>query len=189
MAAAPDAAPPRLMTAEALLQMPTGMGERYELVKGELKIMAPAGFEHGDIVMELGMRLRLFVNTHKLGRVLGAETGYILSHDPDTIRAPDVSFVSQDRFVKTGLVKGYFPGAPDLAVEVVSPGDVAVEVQRKVGEYFEAGTQLVWVVYPDLRQVAVFSSARDAQVLTAVDALDGGALLPGFTCPVAELFG
>ena len=89
---------------------------------------------------------------------------------------------------KTGRVKGFFPGAPDLAVEVVSPTDAAAEVQRKVREYFDAGAQQAWVVYPDLREVMVFRSVRESVTLAAADTLDGGALIPGFVCPVAQLF-
>ncbi len=179
----------KTMTAEELAQLPTGMGQRFELVKGELRTMAPTGFQHGDIVGELGMRLRQFVRSQGLGRVLGAETGFILFRNPDTVRAPDVSFVTEHRVAQVGLIKGYFPGAPDLAVEVVSPSDAAAEVHRKVGEYFKAGSQQVWVVYPDEQEVAVYRSARESVVLTATETLDGAPLLPGFTCPGADLFG
>ncbi len=178
----------QMMTAEKLLRLPSGMGQRFELVKGELRTMPPAGFEHGDIVGELSMRLRQYVRSRGLGRVLGAETGFVLSRNPDTVRAPDVSFVSEARVAQTGRVKGFFPGAPDLAVEVVSPTDAAADVQRKVREYFDAGAQQVWVVYPDLREVMVFRSVRESVTLAAADTLDGGTLIPGFTCPVAELF-
>ena len=87
----------QMMTAEKLLRLPSGMGQRFELVKGELRTMPPAGFEHGDIVGELSMRLRQYVRSRGLGRVLGAETGFVLSRNPDTVRAPDVSFVSEAR--------------------------------------------------------------------------------------------
>ncbi len=176
------------MTAEELLRLPTGMGQRFELVKGELRTMPPTGFEHGDIVGELSMRLRQYVRSHGLGRVLGAETGFILSRNPDTVRAPDVSFVSEGRVAQTGRVKGYFPGAPDLAVEVVSPNDAAGEVVQKVDEYFAAGARQVWIIYPDQRKVAVYRSASQTVTLSAADSLDGGALIPGFACPVGELF-
>jgi Uma2 family endonuclease len=181
-------APSQTMTADDLLKLPSGQGARFELVQGELRTMPPTGFEHGDIAGELLMRLRQFVRANHLGRVLTAETGFILSRDPDTVRAPDVSFVREARVAQLGRVKGFFPGAPDLAVEVVSPSDSAGEVQRKVDDYFAAGTQQVWIIYPDLRKVAVFRSASASHVFSATDALDGGDLLPGFTCPVAELF-
>jgi len=183
-----ETAPPKLMTAEELLLLPMGMGERHELRQGELKTMSPAGFEHGDIAAELGARLRVFVRSKKLGTVPAAETGYQLQKHPDTVRAPDVSFVSAARVKNAGKVKGFFPGAPDLAVEVVSPGDTAEEVQDKVKDYFSAGTQLIWIIYPHTQEVVVFKSARESVVLSVSDMLDGGEVVPGFTCPVAELF-
>jgi Uma2 family endonuclease len=185
---APEAVTQKLMTAEELFKLPMGWGKRYELVKGELKVMSPAGFEHGDIAAELGARLRVFARSKKLGTVPAAETGYRLQKKPATVRAPDVSFVSAARVKKAGKVKGYFPGAPDLAVEVVSPEDTAEAVKAKVKDYFEAGTKLVWVIYPQTQEVVVFRSARESVVLTVKDTLDGGNAVPGFTCPVAELF-
>jgi Uma2 family endonuclease len=185
-ASAEAPAPP--MTADELLRLPTGMGRRYELIEGELKIMSPAGSRHGLIALRLGGRLDRFVQERRLGAAFAAETGFILARDPDTVRAPDAAFVSAARIPPTGLPEGYFPGAPDLAVEVISPGDTAAEVAGKTNDYFEAGTRQVWLVYPDLRQVAVFASARESRILAVDDTLDGGDLLPGFTCPVAEIF-
>jgi Uma2 family endonuclease len=178
----------KLMTAEELIRLSTGMGKRYELVKGVLITMSPAGFEHGDITGELGSRLRAYVRARRLGTVPAAETGYRLRINPDTVRAPDVSFVSKVRVDEAGKTKGYFPGAPDLAVEVVSPDDTAVEVKTKVNEYFEAGAKSVWIIYPETREVVVFRSARESVALSEQDTLDGGDLIPGFTCRVAELF-
>jgi Uma2 family endonuclease len=176
------------MTAEELLRLPTGMGERYELVLGELKIMSPAGSRHGLIALSIGSLLRQAVRRGRLGAAFGAETGFVLSRDPDTVRAPDVAFVAAARLPPGDLPDGYFPGAPDLAVEVISPSEAAAEVQRKVNEYFEAGARLVWVVYPDTRQVVVYRSARESLTLLADDTLDGGDLIPGFASRVAELF-
>ena len=186
---APPAAPAaRPMTAEELLRLPMGMGERYELISGELKIMSPAGSHHGDIVLEIGMRLRVHVRANRIGATFGAETGFILSRNPDTVRAPDAAFVAAARVPASGLPEGYFPGAPDLAVEVISPSEAAAEIQSKVTEYFAAGSRLVWIVYPNVRQVVVYRTARASLALSADDTLDGGDLLPGFSCRVAELF-
>lgn len=178
----------KLMTAEELIRLPTGMGKRYELIQGELRTMTPAGFQHGDITAELGSRLRTYVRAKRLGTVPAAETGYRLTSNPDTVRAPDVSFVSKARVDQVGKVKGYFPGAPDLAVEVVSPDDAAADIQAKVSEYFQAGTSLVWIIYPNTREVVVFKTTRESLVLSHQDKLEGGAIIPGFTCSVAELF-
>jgi len=176
------------MTADELLRLPTGMGERYELILGVLRVMSHAGSHHGDIVLEIGMRLRVHVRAHRLGATFGAETGFILSRNPDTVRAPDVAFVAATRVPPSGLPEGFFPGTPDLAVEVISPSEAATEVQSKVSEYFAAGSRLVWIVYPNTRQVMVFRSARESVILSTDDTLDGGDLLPGFACRVAELF-
>ena len=112
----------RVVAAEELLRMPDD-GFRYELVRGELRKMAPTGHVHGKVAMRLGARLDQYVDEHKLGVIYAAETGFRLASDPDTVRAPDVAFVRQDRLDLAEEPQGYFPGPPDLAVEVVSPGD------------------------------------------------------------------
>jgi len=122
-----------LMTAGELLYMPDD-GFRYELVKGELLRMAPAGSEHGVTVMNITLPLAVFVKAHNLGIVFGAGTGFKIASDPDTVRAPDVAFVHRDRVPESGIPKSFWPGAPDLAVEVVSPNDTKAEVEDKVGE-------------------------------------------------------
>jgi Uma2 family endonuclease len=176
------------MTADELLKLPTGMGQRYELVQGELKTRSPSGFKHGLLAARLALFLAQYSRAHHLGEVAGAETGFILEQNPDTVRAPDAAFVAAANIPPQGLPVGFFPGPPDLAVEVVSPNDTASEVQAKVASYLAAGSRQVWVVYPDLQQVAVFHSARESRILTVADTLDGGDLLPGFSLAVAELF-
>jgi Uma2 family endonuclease len=176
------------MTADELIKLPTGMGQRYELVAGVIRTMSPAGSRHGRTAIRLGGRLAAFVEAHQLGEAFAAETGFILGRNPDTVRAPDAAFVSAARIPASGLPDGYFPGAPDLAAEVVSPNDTASEVQAKVADYLAAGSRLVWVIYPDLRQVAVFDAARANRILSAGDQLDGGDVLPGFSLALAELF-
>src|SRR5919206_2667519 len=113
----------RLMTAEELWRMPDD-GQRHELIAGELTTMPPSGFEHGRLTARLTASLSRHVRTHGLGEVLAAETGFLLARDPDLVRAPDVAFVSRERVAAAGEVAGYCPGAPDLAVEVVSPNDL-----------------------------------------------------------------
>ena len=131
------------MTAEELLRLPSGMGKRYELIRGEVKTMTPASPRHGKIAVRIGGRLDHFVSARQLGEVYGAETGFTLRRKPDTVRTPDAAFVSAARIPPGGIQSGYFPGAPDLAVEVVSPDDTAAEVKAKVNEYFEAGARLM----------------------------------------------
>ena len=177
----------QLMTAEELLKLPRGKF-RYELVKGELRQMSPAGYEHGKIAMRLAAHLALHVETEELGEVYAAETGFIITFNPDTVLAPDVAFVRQERLDEVGKVKSYWRGAPDLAVEVVSPGDTVAEVEGKVTEWLDAGTKLVWVVSPKLHNVTIYRSRTDVTTLTEIDTLNGEQVVPGFRYPVAKLF-
>lgn len=184
----PTAELPSPLTADDLLRLPTGAGQRYQLLRGELKTMSPSGSKHGRLVARLGAVIEVHVRSSRLGVAFGAETGFILERNPDTVRAPDAAYVAAARVPPQGLPDGFFPGAPDLAVEVISPGDSASEVQAKVVAYLSAGGQQVWVVYPDLQQVVVFHADREHMILTIADTLDGGSLLPGFRLPLAQLF-
>ncbi len=177
----------QLMTADELLNQPRGK-LRYELVKGELRTMSPSGFEHGAVVVNLTFLLTGHVKAHELGVVVGAETGFKISSDPDTVRAPDIAFVCRERIVAAGVTRKFWSGAPDLAVEVLSPGDRVNEIDEKVAEWLAAGTRLVWVVNPRLRNVTIYRSLTDVRVLTEGEELDGGDVVPGFRCRVAEIF-
>lgn len=177
---------PKLMTADELLRLNDGL--RHELVKGELLTMTPAGTTHGMVAARLARLLGNWVDERGLGYVLGAETGFKLATDPDTVRAPDASFVAMQRIPPEGVPEKYWPGAPDLAAEVVSPGDSYEEVRAKVQEWLEAGTRLVWVVRPRARQVEVHTPDGRIALRGAEDELDGGDVLPGFACRVAALF-
>jgi Uma2 family endonuclease len=176
-----------LTTADELLVMPDD-GFRYELVKGELRRMPPAGSEHGAVIMNIGTPLDQFVKAHGLGVVFGAETGFKITSDPDTVRAPDLAFIRRERIPTEGLPRGFWPGAPDLAVEVISPGDTYTEVEEKVSDWLDADTRMVLVLNPRSRTVTVYTSHTDVVRLTESDTLNGGGLLPGFTCRVADLF-
>jgi Uma2 family endonuclease len=177
----------QLVTAEELLRMPDD-GFRYELVCGELRKMPPAGHVHGRLAATLTASLVRDVTANQLGAVYAAETGFILRRNPDTVRAPDVAFIRQQRVQEVGDVAGYWPGAPDLAIEVVSPSDSYAEVEEKVFEWLEAGTLMVLVVNPRRRSVTVYRSLADIIVLTQNDALDGGDVVPGWTMPVKDIF-
>lgn len=150
-------------------------------------MMSPGGFEHGCVTMDIGAPLREFVNRKSLGKVTGAETGFCIARDPDTVRAPDVGFVRAER-VPAEPVKGYFPGAPDLAVEVLSPDDRASEVLAKVQDWLGAGCRRVWVVDPRTRTVTVYRSRSEIAVLSESERLSDDELLPGFQLAVAEIF-
>jgi Uma2 family endonuclease len=175
------------ITAEDLLRMPDD-GFRYELVKGELKQMAPTGRRHGYLAMRIGSPLEQDVRTHQLGEVYAAETGFRLASNPDTVRAPDVAFISQQRLEEVGEVEGYWPGAPGLAIEVVSPNDTYAEVQGKVLSWLDAGTRMVIVLNPRQQTVAVYRSRTDIAILTKSDTIDGKDVVPGWTLAIEDLF-
>ena len=183
----PQAAQQRLLTADDLAKQPND-DSRYELVKGILRKMPPAGFEHGICAAEIGSRLNVYVKTHRLGFVCGAETGFKIAQNPDTVRAPDAAFVRQASIERQGIVKGYWEGAPDLAVEVISPGDTYAEVAEKVEEWLTAGCSMVWVINPRRETVEVYRSNEDFTVLRGADTLDGGNVVQGFRCQVQDIF-
>ena len=177
----------KLFTADELLQMPDD-GWRYELVEGRLVKMAPAGYGHGIYAMRIGSRMAVYVDQHGLGRVLAAETGFRLAANPDTVLAPDVAFVSRERDEEIGEVSAYWPGAPNLAVEVISPNDTYTEVESKVFQWLDAGTKAVVVVNPRRESVTAYRSRSDITVLAGDDVLGVEDVIPGWTMPLRGLF-
>ena len=174
-------------TAEELFRMPSD-DYRYELVKGELRKMTPAGTRHGSIISRLLAALVQHVEAHALGEVFGADTGFKIADSPDTVRAPDIAFVRQERIPAGELTEKFWPGAFDLAVEVISPSDTLYELDEKIEEYMASGVALVWVVNPKKRTVTVYRPGASPEVLSEHDQLDGRPLLPAFQYPVAKLF-
>ena len=174
-------------TANELFGMPDD-GFRYELVKGELRKMSPSGSEHGAIIVNITILLGQYVKANKLGVCFGAETGFKIGSDPDTVRAPDVAFVRSDRIPERGIPKKFWQGAPDLAVEVLSPGDTFSEVEEKVEQWLDAGARAVWAINPRRRIVSIFRPMTDATRLPEGEELDGGDVAPGFRCKVSEIF-
>ena len=177
----------RPMTADDLLRMPDD-GFRYELVRGELRKMSPAGSRHGRITINITTRLDQHVRANDLGAIFAAETGFKLASDPDVVRAPDAAFVRQERIEEVGDIEGYWPGAPDLVVEVVSPSDSYSELEGKVFDWLMAGTQTVVVVNPRKRAVTVYRSLTDIKILMENDTLEGAEVLPGWRMPVKDIF-
>ena len=171
----------RVSTADDLLRLPDD-GFRYELVRGELRKMSPAGTRHGKIIVRITVRLGSYVEAHRLGETYSADTGFQLARNPDTVRAPDVSFVRAERVVDTAA---YYPGPPDLAVEVISPSDSYSDVAEKTVEYLRAGTRAVIVVDPRTRIVRVH---RAGGATDAVDILEVDDVVPGWKLPLAEIF-
>ena len=151
-------------------------------------MMSPAGWRRGQIVDNLSAILSVFIRKGQLGRGFGAETGFLLRRDPDTVRAPDFAFIANSRLPKPDPIEAYWPGAPDLAIEVLSPGDRMGEVDEKIEEWLAAGCAAVWIVDPKLQTVTIYRSLTDVQIKAAGDTLVGDPVVPGFSCAVDELF-
>lgn len=176
------------MTADELLALPRGR-DRYELVNGRLHIMAPAGHEHGDIAGNAYFAVRSWAESKgkpKVGICYAAETGFRLSEL--LVCAPDAAFVTIDRATEVAGEPGYFPGPPDLAVEVVSPRDSYTEVEDKMTTWLQHGVQVVWIIEPRDHTVTVHMPGQPPRILHEADTLEGGNLLPGFAIVVRELF-
>ena len=174
-----------LLTAEQFYREYSGKDGCYELVQGEVVTMTPPGMGHAGISLTIGSLVRDHVSRHHLGWV-GVEGGFVLS--PNTVRGPDVAFIRSERVPAGGPPEGYFAGAPDLAIEVVSPSDTASELEVRVREYLEAGAAQVWVFYPKTRSVLVRGADGTARWYREQDTLEGGDLLPGFSVPIRDFF-
>lgn len=176
----------RIITADELLAMPED-DCRYELVKGELITLPIEGELHGSVASRFNRRLGAFAEARDLGETF-TRTGFILATDPDTVRGPDVSFVSKSR-LSDDASDGYFTIAPDLAVEVVSPNDNYTEVAEKVAEYLAAGARLVVVVDPINRAITKHPARGGITRLGESDTLALDDIMPGFECAAADIFG
>lgn len=176
-------------TAEDLLA--AGDLGRCELVRGEIVMMSPAGFEHGVLTQRIAAILHAFVSEQCLGVVTAAETGFLLSRSPDTVRAPDAAFVAAAR-VPRGRTVGYFAGAPDLAVEVMSPTDIhdasaRARAEAKLQAWLDAGCREAWAVDPSSRTISIYRPAAPISILRGSDTLSS-AVLTGLTFAIAEIF-
>jgi Uma2 family endonuclease len=177
----------RVLTIEDLEALPDD-GRRYELEAGRLLAEPPPAPLHGRIVTMVATLLQSFVRPRGLGVVLTADAGFVLGRSPDTMRGPDVAFVTRERYEGLADETRAFPGPPDLAVEVLSPSARSSETHSKVADYLAAGTRLVWVVDPQLEQVTVYRSLLGPRRLDPQDELDGEDVLPGFRAAVREVF-
>jgi Uma2 family endonuclease len=175
------------LTAEQLASMPDN-GKRCELVDGVLHMMSPAGGRHGRIAGKLFLRVGNHVERHNLGETFAAETGFLIGQNPDTVRAPDVSFVSYARLSDFADYPGYLPLAPDMVAEVVSLHDHSSEVEAKANAWLRAGVRVVLVVDPQTSLIREYRSPNQIQVHSE-GAIDLGDILPEFKLDVAELFG
>jgi Uma2 family endonuclease len=173
-----------LTTAEELAKL-NDWSHRFELIKGELLTMSPAGEEHGAVTIRLSALLYYHVTTNNLGVLRAAETGFKLESNPDTVLAPDISFIARDR--AGAPVPGFRLGAPDLAVEVISPSETKREVDRKTALWLELGAKSVWNVNPRKRTVEVIRADGHQKFFDDTDDLVDDTI-PGFRVEVSEIF-
>ncbi len=176
----------RRMTADELLRMPDD-GNRYELIRGNIKRMPLRGGFHGKQTGSIQGSLGMHARANGLGVVYAADTGFLLEMDPDLVLAPDVAFIRRER-QHMGDTARYIPVAPDLAVEVISPSDRLTQVHEKALEWLAHGVRMVIVVNPRNRTVQVYRSPTDIATLTEADTLDGGDVVPGWRMAVADIF-
>lgn len=174
------------ITLEDYLALPDDAG-RLELREGFVVAEPPPGFRHGDLASELIARLRAHASRTRAGRAV-SEVSFVLGRDPDTVRIPDVAFLSTARVAALEDPTRPVPGPPDLAVEIASPSDGPGEIHAKVADYLAAGTPLVWVIDPDTRTVTTYRELLRPRRLTGSDRLEGEHVLPGFVVSVRELF-
>jgi Uma2 family endonuclease len=175
------------LTADDLWQL-SNDGRRRELVNGAITMMAPAGGAHAAIAGALAVALGHYVKAKQLGIVLVAEPGFVLSRNPDTVRAPDAAFIAQSRVPAKGMPVKFIEFPPDIAVEVLSPSDAQIEVEDKIQQWLDAGTKLVWIVNPSRKTVTIHKAAADPRVLHETDTLSGEDVCPGFSVNIAEIF-
>lgn len=177
--------PATLMTAEELLHANIP-DKRTELVRGVLVVREPPGGRHGSVTMNLALRLGNHVERAGAGQLFAAETGFTLSRGPDTVRAPDIAFVRRERLPEP-IPAGFPELAPDLVVEVRSPGDRPGEVLTKVGDWLVAGARLVWVIDPTRRIARIYRRDGSESSIADNEQLDGEEVLAGFSCHLGSI--
>jgi len=178
--------PPSGLSAEELLYLSLP-DKQTELVRGTLIMHEPPGYQHGLVAFAVAIRIGEFVRANKLGVVLAAETGFKLFSNPDTVRAADAAYLSRQR-APIPPPLGYLELAPDLAVEVTSPSDRAGEIQAKVSDWLNAASRLVWVIDPARKRALVYREDGSVDLLADRDALSGEDVLPGFSCPLEDIW-
>ena len=179
---------PKLMTADDLLRL-YGKGVRGELIRGVLHETMASGLRHGKIAMLLGAKFVVHVAPTGLGHVFGSDSGVLLETNPDTVREPDIAYVSAERLPLDADIDGYCPVAPDLVVEIKSPSDSERQVDDKATMWLDFGVRMALVINPEARTIRVRQPGLPTVILTMDDTLDGGDVLPGFSCPVREILG
>jgi Uma2 family endonuclease len=177
----------RYVTAAEFLSHSAAAGPS-ELVRGEIRVMTPAGAAHGLVAGTIFAALNAFVESRQLGVCFPDNTGFLLPGLGDTVRSPDVAFVRAERLPDQGIGPGWMNVAPDLVVEVLSPTETASELEEKLRDYRAAGTRLAWVADPTARIVSVRPTSAPESWVTEAETLDGGDVLPGFSLSVTRVF-
>ena len=175
-----------LMTGEELLA--SGYSALCELVEGRIVPMSPTGLRHGDYESNFDVALKTFVKSRRLGKVLVGEVGLYTHRNPDTVRAADVAFISNERLARQSKAGDYLEVAPELIVEILSPDDRWSDVTQKLREYFAVDVRLVWVADPEARVIYAYRSLTDVREFNLADTIMGDDVLPEFSVPVASLF-
>lgn len=177
------------MTADELLAYDAG-GRQTELIRGQLVVREPTGGSHAGVLFELSVAMGVYLRAPGAvaGRVLVGDPGVWLERDPDTVRAPDLAFVSRERLRDGALPAGFLTVIPDLAVEIRSPTDRAGALLQKVGQWLDAGVTAVWVIDPSRRSAQCYEHDGAVVLLGEHVTIDGGAVLPGLRIPLASLW-
>lgn len=176
------------LTAEQFFALPDSLdGAKRELVRGVVVSMSSPGLRHGEVQANVVFAIKTFLKANPFGRVF-VESGLVTDRKPDTVRGPDVSYYSKDRLPLDQLVIGYHDQPADLCVEVVSPSNTKKELRTKIREYFFAGVRMVWVVDPEDRSVVILGAPDEGRTVYDDAWIDGGDVLPGFSCQVSDLF-
>ncbi len=188
MSVSDRSAPTTTLTIEQFLELPDEPGVLLELLDECVTRAPTAGARHNEIAFYIALLIYQFARQHALEWAGSDGTGYVIPGEQDTVLIPDTSFVARERIPEGGTPSGFWPFPPDLAVEVVSPHDRAIDVHNKAWRYLDAGTRSVWVIYPDRSHIQVFADGKFVAEIAAADTLDGGNVLPGFAVSVAEIF-
>jgi len=174
---------------EAELEALPEDGYIHEVVNGQLVMSPKNNFYHGEICSRLSAALVNFNQVQKLGAVLDSSTGFWMENR--NCRAPDISFIAKARLIAAGFKrqsKRFFPGAPDLAIEILSPNNTRLEIDERLADFFSSGTQIAWIINPEEECVEVCHSPQRRSLIGTGGELDGEYLLPGFRYPIANLF-
>ena len=177
----------KLLTADDLLRL-AAEGIGGELIRGVLVEKVSAGIRHGEIVTLLSFFLTAFILPRRIGRLVASDSGMMLERGPDTVREPDIAYISAEKLPLDVDVPGFYEGAPDLVVEIRSPSDTLAAVNDKAQMWLRFGVGIVWVVFPESRTVEVHPASGPPVLLGEDDNLDGGEVLPGFSCAVKDIF-